>query len=95
MVALHTCSNPDCGASVDSMHVEPYPIYKVVVGGDALAELATQLSYETGISLNLTDALYDSVSPIVFYARLSDQQAIELAQEENTEVTRARPDWSI
>lgn len=64
-------------------------LYKIVVRGDTASNAFGNF---------FSDDLYfkiNRVSPIVVYANLSDSDAIELAQRDDFEVTRARSDWSI
>lgn len=69
------------------------PVYKVVIRERAAFDMINNDFFGMGFdSIELAEA---RISPIVFYARFTDAQALEYAQQENFEVTRARADWSI
>ena len=96
MIKYHACNNPDCIAETDAMHVEPYPVYKVVFTGSMAEDIENAVIFAPTIeSMYVADALLDRVSPIVFYTRLSDLTAIALADTEGVEVSRAKDDWQI
>lgn len=95
MSKFHKCDNPQCNSLTDALHIQPNPIYKVVIGGPAAEQLEQSLQETWNISFDTLDALSFRVSPIVFYTRLDERTAIELAQEPGVDVTRARADWSI
>ena len=66
-----------------------YNLYKITVFGDD-ADNAVGNLFSDDLFFRVT-----RVSPIAFFARLSDSDAIELAQFPNYSVTRAPEDWKI
>lgn len=92
---LHSCDNPECLAFTDALHVPLNPIYKVVIGEDAADNIADAILFSRDLHTPISTVLFNRVSPIVVYSRLTDMEAVELAQTPGMEVTRARADWSI
>lgn len=91
----HICPDPDCIAMDVRMcpfTIEPYkPVYKITIGEEtADAMFNTHFTHDLDVELELA-----RISPIVFYARLTDEQAVDYAQRKNFQVVRAREDWSI
>lgn len=89
---MHECDNPDCIATVDAFHFPLPPVYKVVIDGEAAGNLADLVLFSNLHTL-VSTILFNRVSPITVYSRLTDMEAIELAQTPGMEVTRATNDW--
>lgn len=69
--------------------------YKIVVTGVAADMMMSGYRYVDAYVLDEDTLFMNRKSPIVYYADLTDSEAITLAQQEEYEVTRARADWSI